>query len=369
MLLTAVVSSTMMAYAISKLCFESLAWYIPLFIVWFAFVYLFERIIISPKNIRKSAVLISRVIAAFAFAILHSIIMDTVFFKKDIDELIYRESQIEQNGMVENFDQRTATLRNSIAEVTSQIFEDNKSIERINLELALEANGNGGSRERGLGPIYENYQKNIAGPEIKRLESKIATDKNTLDRLNEELKNANHQLKTEIGEIPTQEDIGLLSYIKKMHIVVFKDGDFVSKLFYLLWLVIFIVIETLPLIGKLTIDTEFYYSLLEKDLQTQHTFQTSVLDKELQQRLNREILTSKNEELKYRIDENVKTLTFELSQNLAEIEALQHYLQTLMKKEAELQSDFERYFASHAEPLLEKLQVRYANIVNQLKTT
>ena len=69
------------------------------------------------------------------------------------------------------------------------------------------------------------------------------------------------------------------------------------------------------------------------------------------------------------VDQNVKGLTYELSQNLAEIEALKNYLETLQSLDSDLKLNYEKYYSSHAVPLLEKLQMRYSSIVNQLKTT
>lgn len=368
MILTAFISSSMMAYAISKICFSNLIWFAPIFVGWFIFIYLFERLIISGRNIRRSAVLILRVLAALVFACLHSIIMDTVFFRKDIENSLAKEIEASELQIRNHSAIQYERISRSVSGLELQNSKNNQIISNYRDSLIAEAGGSGGSHQIGLGPIYQNLKNNIVDPGIKRLTGQISNSDTRIAELSAQLSAINEQLEKDLDNLPSVNKFGLLAYIKEMHQVVFQSDNFTSILFYVLWFIVFIFIEILPLLGKLSLDLRFYYDILDQYLKYEKTLQSSLLGKETQLKLNRAIISYKSDELEFRREQILENLVADLGQNISEMEVSLNYLKQLQKNCDQFEKEFGQYFSTHGEPLLQKMEERYVNIINQLKT-
>lgn len=366
MMFTAFISAGFMSYAISVMCFNE-KWMMPvIFVIWFIFVYLFERLIIAGKNIRKSSVLISRIIAALVFALVHSLVIDTLFFQKDIYESFNNERNAKQILIASEYDQiiqatndKTDQLRNENSRYRTKILE-------LTNQIASEADGTGGTGRRGLGPVYR-LKSQILRPEINLLKNQININKSEVNSLVQKIKEIEYQRNTEKNEILEASDHGLLTNIRQLHYVTIANGDFISKLFVLLWFLIFVFIESLPLLAKLTLNIVPYYKTNDNFIENHIKLSEVRVQKDFQTNSAAVLATASNDRLKIQANlllDKMNILRDTTEQQLISLESI---LMTYDERVKILQEKYVSHNDTIIIPFTNKIKKEIQIFVNQLK--
>lgn len=366
MIFTAFVSAIFMSYAISFLCFHSIITMPAVFLTWFIFVYLFERLIIAGRDIRKSSILVSRLAAALAFAIVHSLVIDTMFFKKDIIDSFKKEKMLESVNIQSTFDRRMENQMNRIMVLRNNNRELTDQVKSLNEQIIAEVDGTGGSFKRGFGPIYELKKKSIE-PQIESIKTLIVKNEEEIVFLQNNLKNNELEKNEKISMLPDYSDKGLLENIRQLHKITLIEGDFTSRFFLILWFCIFVFIESLPLLAKLTLDIPDYYRGYDKILVGQDTITDIKINHETQVEAERELAFTTNAIAKTHVEVVLDKMRIQLEG----LEKSQHLLSEHLKKYdsalGTIRKNYPGYIESHIVPLFAQNIKEMPLIINQIK--
>ncbi|MBN1185159.1 MAG: DUF4407 domain-containing protein [Bacteroidales bacterium] len=366
MLFTAFVSAGFMSYAISVLCFHSKITMPVVFLAWFIFVYLFERLIIAGKNIRKSSILVSRLAAALVFALVHSLVIDTLFFQKDIISSFDKEKISETSVIQSTYENKIENSNNRLTELRKNNRELTDQIKSLNEQIIAEVDGSGGSHKQGFGPIYE-LKKQSIDPQIASIKELIKKNEDEIVSLQQNMKNTEFEKAERIAMLPKYSDKGLLENIRQLHKITLIDGDFTSRFFLVLWFCIFVFIESLPLLAKLTLEIPDYYKADDKILAGRDTVTDIKINRETQVESEKELALTTNAIAKNHIEVVLDKMKIQMeglekSQYLL-FEHLKNYDAAIIS----MRKNYPDYIESHILPLFAQNNKDIQLILNQIK--
>ena len=275
LLFTPIVSAAMIGYAVSTYCFKSITMYPVIFLIWTAFIYLFDRLVVQSDNSVTKWV---RSIAIVILALFHSFIWDTIILKDDISMKL-KEEYNEEIGSVHS------KYADKIYKVQLQINEEQMRNDRINSAKrgyidSLQAEGRGlGSHQRGIATIYKNLEK--LKEEYKSMaESDIAINSARIADLKNEIGELKTSRANEIATVIKPEELGLMKRVVKMHEMVFAKGGFIEKLFFMIWFGLFCFLESLPLIAKVVFQRRLKEYTLAQDGEQNYSEQALKIEQE-----------------------------------------------------------------------------------------
>ncbi len=365
MIFTSLVSATIMSYAFAVMSFHN-PYLIPvIFFLWFIFVYFFERLIISGKKINK-LVMITRFIAALAFAMIHSLIIDVLFFQQDIQESFMNQNKVMAARISKDYDAKITSKTKLINElmVQNQVLSD--KIVHLRNQIVSEADGSSGTRKVGMGPIFD-LKKRILLPEIRALNKNIADNKRFIDEYKNEIQAFKIKMGDKINKIIPPNQHGLLTNIRQLNQIEFVHGDFISRLFATLFLLIFIFVETLPLFAKLSLDISSYYNILDiaraerQDTAFIYYEQTKINE------TNKTILLSTNQRFIDNHNLNIKRLSSFNDFIRNKTFSFQAVVREIEEKKEEYQKKYPHLTDLHIKPFFDGIYKQIKNFYNNFK--
>ena len=263
---TAIVSGALGALALSLITFKSMWAFFPILIGWAGFIYLFDKMVLfSRKNPMITGMV--RLMAIFVFSFLHTMLLDTLIFKPDIERRLQEEYLNTLAYTQDTYNQDIVNYESQIQRLNNQNKIQYEALISHQTMLFNEAAGSGPSNIRGIGKVYQAGQ--LAAQEKERLAQSVIDQNNTLikgyEKKIEGLKQAssNHS-----SNIPTIGDAGLMVYIETLHEMVF-EGNGTLVLLSFVWLMFFGFIESLPLLARLN-DKLDEYDELSQEYITRH---------------------------------------------------------------------------------------------------
>jgi hypothetical protein len=158
----------------------------------------------------------------------------------------------------------------------------------------------------------------------------------------------------------------LLENIRQLHKITIVEGDFTSRFFLILWFCIFVFIESLPLLAKLTLEIPDYYRANDKILSVHDTITDIKINRETQVEAERELALTTNAIAKTHVEVvldkmKIQVEGLEKSQNLL-FEHLKNYNATLIN----MQKNYPDYVESHIIPLFAQNNKDIQLILNQV---
>ncbi len=364
MIFTSLVSATIMAYAFAVMSFHNLFLIPVIFFIWFIFVYLFERLIISRRKVNR-LVMITRFMAAMAFALIHSLIIDVLFFQTDI-----QESFLNQNKTIAaRITKESSAKINAKTKMIHSLMVQNQiltnKIIHLRNKIVSEVDGSSGTHKIGMGPIFD-LKKKMFLPEIKALDQNITNNKKSI----EDIKNGIEALKSrennEINKIISPNQHGLLSNIRQLNQIEFVNGDFVSRLFATLFLLVFIFVETLPLFAKLSLDITGYYNILHQAQREREDVAVAHFEHRRITESNKILLSSKISKLKNKIQIKLDEISVIKGSILEKFERLQEIFKLIHDEKENLVQHYPEYEQSHINPLINSIEKDVSQLVKHL---
>ena len=364
MIFTPLVSATIMSYAFAVMSFHN-PYLIPMiFFLWFIFVYFFERLIISERDVNK-LIMITRFIAALAFALIHSLIMDVLFFQTDIQESFMNQNKVMAASISKDFGVKISSNRKIINHLMAQNQILSDKIIHLRNQIVSEADGSSGTHKVGMGPIFA-MKKKMLLPEIKALNTNINDNKKAIEDYKNRIEAIKLNENNQINKIIPPNQHGLLSNIRQLNQIEFVHGDFVSRLFATLFLLIFIFIEILPLFTKISLDISNYYDIFDMALKRMKNTAFIYYEQKKTNESNRIILSSKSQQLTdYHRINNEKLASFKTFIN-SKILAFQHTIQEVEDKKTESEQKYPHLTDSHIKPFFDGIYKMIKNFYNNL---
>jgi len=362
MLFTSFSSALIMGYGISVLSFHSPALFPFVFIFWFIFVYLFERIIVSGNELKKS-VLIARFIAALSFAIIHSLIIDTLFFRSDINEAFRNQQFKTENAIRESSQNKVKDLTASINQLSNQNNAYLKKISDLQQEIISEADGTSGTHNKGMGPIYD-LKKRMLLPQIRILQNHIKSNKTAIVGFKSEIKATNKGADNEISTLP--ENHGLIAHVRMLYEIEMIHGNFISRLFSFLFFMVFVFIETLPLFARISFELKTYHNLLKKKDKSVLQLADLKIQQENQRETKKLVWSTTNQDLSDQSVLNIERMEIHYIAAKEKIRETEKIIQLLASKKQELSKKYPEYSANYLEPTFYNLENDFKKVIKQI---
>jgi len=250
--------------------FESYILVLPVALLWGLMIFNLDRFIVSTMKkkgafYRDFAAATPRLILAVLIAIVIAKPLELKIFESEIEaELVQmqQENYKKQDDLVRSrYTLEIDTLKSEILALKSEI--DTKSTERDRLvnEAIMEADGTGGSMNKNLGPIYKTKRTaaDLVQVELDELIDEngalIAAKQSNIDQLESQMK----------GDMSALERITMSGFAARLEGLE-RAGQrsqaiYVASIFIML---LFIAIETAPVITKLILERSPYDFVLDK---------------------------------------------------------------------------------------------------------
>jgi len=250
--------------------FESYILVLPVALLWGLMIFNLDRFIVSTMKkksafYRDFAAATPRLILAVLIAIVIAKPLELKIFESEIEaELVQmqQENYKKQDDLVRSrYTLEIDTLKSEILALKSEI--DTKSTERDRLvnEAIMEADGTGGSMNKNLGPIYKTKRTaaDLVQVELDELIDEngalIAAKQSSIDQLESQMK----------GDMSALERITMSGFAARLEGLE-RAGQrsqaiYVASIFIML---LFIAIETAPVITKLILERSPYDFVLDK---------------------------------------------------------------------------------------------------------
>ncbi|MFA5971893.1 MAG: DUF4407 domain-containing protein [Lentimicrobiaceae bacterium] len=367
LLFTLTVCGAIFAASICKFCLGgNYHLFIPVFMITALFYYLVDKpIIFSDLKPHYKTIRWIRIFIALILGLFNSFLIDSFYFKDDIDAARNIEMKQKEIAIRNDFARKDSLLNVQKLIFLQQIDNVNTRLSSKRDSLNAEADGRGGSGRAGMKAIWESkyimyqadsldavQQKSIKQSELSKLDTALASNK----RIQE----------TRIADLPNETSQGINNSMKLLHKVILLEGNFTNILMSILILIISMIFELAPLISKNFYDVSEYFEKCSHQRDIKDKEAIMVKNKELNIVGRRVVLEMKREETQMTRD-NAESSLVEMVQYNTDI--LAHIISELNRLEAmdaKLKRRFPQYYESHVLPVLER---SYLNLHNASKAT
>jgi len=254
--------------------------------VWGLMIFNLDRYIVSSLKMTSSfGKNFGHALPRLALAILISIViakpLELKIFETEIDGellLMRQENKAAQESLVSiRFQPRVDTLDSEIQQLKNEIGNYEERRDTLMATAIAEADGTGGSQQKNLGPIYR-AKKIDADNAQSELEEVLGRNLPLIDSKATILSSLKDQQEAEISELEQANLIGFASRLESLHRLVDKSSAI--KLASMFIMLLFIAIETAPLLVKLISTRSPYDYELDKHEQVfvmHHAHKTALL--------------------------------------------------------------------------------------------
>ncbi|MFT4565468.1 MAG: putative Holliday junction resolvase-like endonuclease [Saprospiraceae bacterium] len=293
------------AYALSTI-FETSWFIIPVALLWGLMIFNLDRFIVSTMK-KKGALYkdftnaLPRIVLAVLISIVIAKPLELKIFESEIEaELVkmQQENYKEQDDLVKDrYVASIDTLKSEVLALKQEI--ETKELERDAMVTAAiqEADGTGGSMNRNLGPIYK-AKKSAADLVQSEYDRLAATNLNLITSKEDKIKTLDASMTTDMETLNRVSMTGFAARLEGLERASSRSkAIWLANLFIML---LFIAIETAPVITKLMIPRSPYDFVLDKhetEFETNHKAYTSRIYDAVEHELkfNRSTLEHKTE--------------------------------------------------------------------------
>lgn len=352
LLFTAIVSASIIAFAVSTYSFKNMMMYPVIFIVWSVFIYLFDRmVVLSDSSVTKWV----RAGAIIVLALFHSFVWDTLTLKDDIILQMKQEYNSQVAAVNTKYNGTVAPVQNRIDSVQNKNDIINSGKRSYIDSLQAEGRGFGGSHKYGVATVYKNLE-GLKDEYKSMAESDIAANNTIIVDRKNEIKRINVDRNREISAIVKPGESGLMEQIRKMHQIVFVQGTITEKIFFVIWFSLFCFLESLPVLAKVVFQKRMIEYFKGQDAEQENsekafdirklndwTIMQSEMQFDLQLRLS-----------KVASDSFLKKIELDKQSIRDRLVVLEEFLGELENIDAELKSIFPDLYSEYVKPEIDK---------------
>lgn len=252
LLVVAFISSTLACVSAHFIWGASLLNLMPLFAIWFLFIYLFDRGIFQTQ--RDGWMIATRVFMAFLLAGLHAYFIDLMVFSRDIDLALFDESKARTANIETKYQPGIDSAESQISKLNNRRILLHNNVSQWRNDLKKEADGTGGSHKRGIANVYAEKYKLFMQDSISTANELTSIDQRII-QLNQEKDSLSHAAQAEVMLEPDlKRQAGVAKRLSKAHEIVFAKGNWLMKVFYFIIFLLAMFIELLPAILKYSMD-------------------------------------------------------------------------------------------------------------------
>ncbi len=364
-LFTVTVCGAILAISICKFCFAgNYRLFIPIFAITAFFYYLIDKpIIFSDIKPHHKMIKLIRIFIALILGLFNSFLIDSYYFKDDIDAARNIEMKQKEMAIRAGFAKKDSIIKVEKLVFMRQMDNINALLSAKREALNAEADGSGGSGNAGMKDIWKSKYA------MYQTDSVEAVDQNSLkqreiNKLDTNLVVNNTLMEFQISEIPNETSTGINKSMELLHKVILLEGNFTNILMATLILIISMIFELSPLISKSFYDISEYFEkcMHQRDVKDKEAIM--VKSKELNLVGRRLVLEQKSEEIKM-IRENAEISLVEAIQyNMVILSYTTDELDRLEASDAKMKIRYPAYYETHLKPILERSYLNLHNAAN-----
>ena len=362
LIFTAIVSASIIAFAVSTYSFKNMMMYPVIFIIWAVFIYLFDRLVVLSNSTVTKWV---RTGAIIVLALFHSFVWDTLTLKDDIMSHIRQDYNNQVTAVNVKYDGIVVPIQrkvDSIQKINAQI----NAIKRSYIDsLQAEGRGQGGSHKYGVAKVYRNLEQ--LKDEYKVMaESDIKSNIKVITNNENRIKEINNSRKTELAAIVKPGESGLMEQIQTMHQIVFVQGTKTEKIFFAIWFGLFCFLESLPVLAKVVFQKRMQEYFNGQDAEQENSIKSfdirklndwTVIQSELQFDLQLRLSKVSSDSFLRKIELDKQSIRDRLN-------ILEEFLAELEKIEKELKNIFPDQYSEYVKPEIEKAHENFIKSMN-----
>lgn len=250
--------------------FDSLWVIIPIALFWGLMIFNLDRFIVSTMKKKGSffkdfSTAAPRLILAILIAVVIAKPLELKIFESEIEaELVkmQQETYKEQDDLVQaRYTAQIDSLKSDIASIKQETLAKQQERDLLVSAAIAEADGTGGSRQKNLGPIYKT--KKAAADRVQSEYDEIsATNSAMITAKQSQLKSVENQMTTDINTLDRVALSGFAARIEGLERATQRSSAiWIANIFIIL---LFIAVETAPVITKLILERSPYDYVLSK---------------------------------------------------------------------------------------------------------
>ncbi len=308
-----------------------------------------DRLVVMA-DAKKNAVFIkrSRYVIAFVFGMMNSFLIDSYWYKDDINAAIQQEIVSSQNAIQLHADSLSDIQRRHKATLYTQINTSAQELKDRNNALVQEAEGSSYSHHQGIGQIYAAkkaaFDRDSA--EFARTNALMLTEAAKDDAIITALQTDAEQQKK---LVPGQISHGINHSMELLHKAIFSSP--LNMLIAFLMLVVAMVLELLPLLAKHYLDISEYFEHAEQHIQS-HLANATIRTEQAIAREEHELSLAHERALQgNHALHALASLQSDMAHRTNVLHSMDEHLTTFSGKEADMQTRFPDHFEEHARPV------------------
>jgi hypothetical protein len=325
------------------------------------FYYLIDKaIIFSTANPPK----LIRISIAIVLGLFNSFLIDSFYFEDDIAAARNAEIKDKELHIRADFALMDSLLSSEKQNFLRLVSAEYSKLSAKRAELNVEADGSGGSRERGKGSVYNIKYKNYQVDSIE-VAKKVAAYEKQMSNIDTQLAANNSLMNSQISDLEKETSFGINKNIQILHQVVFFEGNATNILMAIIILLISFILEIAPLLCKSLYDTSEYFDIVA--IYREIKKNEFSIKKEKERNLVSVRLLYEQDEQEYQLlmDHFINKLIKDVEYNMRIIEiSMKRFI--IEEKEKELSNNHPLAFEVYIRPVLEKA---YKNIHDAVMDT
>ncbi|MCR9102223.1 MAG: DUF4407 domain-containing protein [bacterium] len=229
----------------------------------FALLFNFDRATLSGP--RHYTTTLARILITLTLPLLNAAFFDLAFFQTDIEQLHHKKTTQEQMSHAAPLLERAKSVE---AKIDSLWAKDQAYAEAIGLwreRKVVETNGKGGSGEIGLGPVYEVTAAEAEAAIIMLQQQRQHTEQRRKN-LEQEVRALNAKAETLQKSLIPFDQTGPAYRMELLSELLFHSSLLSIKIFSIAYLLLFFVIDMMPVLPMLYLHFEEYLSYAEQEV-------------------------------------------------------------------------------------------------------
>lgn len=250
--------------------FDSIWLVTPIALLWGLMIFNLDRFIVSTmkkKGVfwRDFANASPRIVLAVIISIVIAKPMELKIFESEIEaELVKMEQEtfkVQDELVKSRYTASIDTLNTEIAVLKSEIITKQTDRDSLVAAANMEADGTGGSMQRNLGPIYAT--KRAAADKVQsELDQLLATNNSLIESKQQNINNLNTSMQSDLDDLNRVSMSGFAARLEGLE----RAGHRSSAIYWanIFVMLLFIAIESAPVLTKLIIERSPYDYVLDK---------------------------------------------------------------------------------------------------------
>lgn len=258
LIFTPLLSALVLAYAFHAV--NSPPWWALalIFSLWALGIYLFDSMLVAGKS--GFLQILIRLAGVVGMTIFHAIALDIQWFEKDLKNLHQADRLANEAHLRLVSDERQDKIMVELSALSERNRALGDSMSASLQSVVQEGNGRGGSGEVGVKEITRLTDDKVQEMNVLR-SAEIASNERRIEELKRQIAGEDSLFRQQTDRLPGFSDAGMIDRLGLLHRLIFEQGKPTVILMTLVWMLLAAMLESLPLLSKLSFPLMQYRTL------------------------------------------------------------------------------------------------------------